>query len=67
MSLGSSEEVSDYYGNSLAAACTTYTIPLSVGFEYPTLVGVSTVVWFNNYNTPLQGHLALTQDPTQMM
>ena len=45
----------------------TTIIPLSAGFEYPTLVGISTVVRFNNYNTPLQGHLALTQNPTEMM
>jgi len=38
-----------------------------LGFEYPTLVAVSNVVRFQNWNEPLQAHLALTGDPTEMV
>ena len=31
------------------------------------LLAVSEVVRFKNPNEPLQGHLALTEDPTEMM
>lgn len=37
------------------------------GLSNPTLVSVSNTVSFENYNEPLQGHLALTGDPTEMM
>ena len=38
-----------------------------LGFEYPLLVAVSNVVRFKNWNEPLQAHLALTGDPTEMV
>ena len=37
------------------------------GLSNPTLVAISNTVSFENYNEPLQGHLALTGDPTEMM
>ena len=37
------------------------------GFDSPTLVAISSVLQFSNYSIPLQGHLALTQNPTEMM
>ena len=37
------------------------------GFDDPTLVAVSDNVYFKNYNLPMQGHLALTGDPTEMV
>ena len=40
---------------------------MHTGFESPTLVAISSVLQFSNYNVPLQGHLALTQDPTEML
>ena len=46
---------------------TSDTIFLVQGFEYPLLVAVSNVVRFKNWNEPLQAHLALTGDPTQMV
>ena len=36
------------------------------GFDNPTLVAISSTVHFWNYNSPMQGHLALTGDPTKM-
>ena len=36
------------------------------GFDNPTLVAISNTLHFWNYNTPMQGHLALTGDPTKM-
>ena len=46
---------------------TSDTIFLVQGFEYPLLVAVSNVVRFKNWNEPLQAHLALTGDPTEMV
>lgn len=43
------------------------TILIILGFEYPLLVAVSNVVRFKNWNEPLQAHLALTGDPTEMV
>ena len=43
------------------------TILIILGFEYPLLVAVSSVVRFKNWNEPLQAHLALTGDPTEMV
>lgn len=40
---------------------------VSPGFDDPTLVAVSDNVSFKNYDVPLQGHLALSDDPTEMM
>lgn len=37
------------------------------GFSKPTLAAVSGVVQFQNWNEPLQVHLSLTGDPTEMM
>lgn len=37
------------------------------GFEDPTLVAVSDTVYFQDYNIPLQGHLALSNDSSVMM
>ena len=39
----------------------------SPGLDDATLVAVSSTVTFKNYNQPLQGHLALTDDPTEMV
>ena len=36
------------------------------GFDNPTLVAISNTLHFWNYNSPMQGHLALTGDPTKM-
>ena len=51
--------------------CLQHTAPKFVsppaGFEDPTLVAVSDNVYFKNYNVPLQAHLALSDDPTEMM
>ena len=38
-----------------------------VGFKTPTLAAVSGLVTFRNWNEPLQAHLALTGDPTEIM
>jgi len=40
---------------------------LSQGFDDPSLAAVSGVVQFQNWNEPLQGHLALNGNPTEMM
>ena len=40
---------------------------LKKGFENPSMVAVSDNVYFKNYDVPLQGHLALSTDPTEMM
>lgn len=37
------------------------------GFNDATLVSVSENVYFKDYNVPLQGHLALSGDPTEML
>ena len=37
------------------------------GFSKPSLAAVSGVVQFRNWNEPLQVHLSLTGDPTEMM
>ena len=37
------------------------------GSEDPVLLAVSDVITFQNYNEPLQGHLVLTNDPTEVM
>ena len=36
-------------------------------FHDPVPVAVSETIQFRNWNEPLQGHLALTGDPTEMM
>ena len=36
-------------------------------FQDPVPVAVTDKVQFRNWNEPLQGHLALTRDPTEMM
>jgi hypothetical protein len=36
------------------------------GTDYPILVAVSNVVNFEYPTQPLQGHIALTNDPSQM-
>ena len=38
-----------------------------IGVDKPVLAAVSGIVQFTNPNEPLQGHLALTGDPTEMM
>lgn len=38
-----------------------------LGLDNPTLVSISSNVKFKNYNEPLQAHLSLTGDPTEMM
>ena len=38
-----------------------------VGFDNPTLAAVSNIVSFKNPNEPLHGHLALTNDITEMV
>jgi len=40
---------------------------LTTGLDDATLVAVSDTVTFKNYDEPLQGHLALTGDPTEMV
>lgn len=40
---------------------------LILGLNDGTLVAVSDLVYFKNYNYPLQGHLSLTNDTTQMV
>ena len=40
---------------------------LTIGLDDATLVAVSDTVTFKNYDEPLQGHLALTGDPTEMV
>lgn len=40
---------------------------LTIGFEDPTLVAISGNVSFKNYDVPLQAHLALSDDPTEML
>ena len=37
------------------------------GFDNPTLAAVSNIVSFKNPNEPLHGHLALTNDVTEMV
>ena len=40
---------------------------LYAGFDDPELAAISPVIQFQNWNEPLQVHLALTGDPTEMM
>lgn len=39
---------------------------LFLGFDNPVLAAVSNAVTFKNPNEPLHGHLALTDNPTEM-
>ena len=54
------------YGSTFLAGLNT-SLDKFAEFNDPLVVAVSDKIRFRNWNEPLQGHLALTGDPTEMM